>query len=344
MKTRLIFAVSAGQLDQVRTLLAQGVDPNTVDAASGQSVLMTAAGYGHAGIVATLLQAGADANVVDPRAGATALHKACQAGSLEIVRSLVEHGALIDHQTTSTGHTPLVEAIWFKAVEIVEYLLNRDARIELRTYYGFTVDDHINYGLHVNKGIGGEQALKKIQALIAARRESDEQRKTANKLIPAVLAGDVAAVRAALAEGATLEDRHPIVGGFSDGHTPLLIASRDGHTEIVRKLLQAGANPNATEPLFGAVPLHKSTYNGYLEITRLLAGAAGVNLNYQGPSNGYTPLHDALWHGFADCADVLLDAGARADIVGYDGKRPLDLARKELGTDHAVTLRLQSLA
>jgi ankyrin repeat protein len=343
MNTLLIAAVEAGELPDVRKLLAEGAPANTADEASGQSVLMTAAGRGHTEIVEALLKAGADANAVDPRAGATALHKACQGGHLEVVRILVESGALIDHQTTGTGHTPLVEAIWFKAVDIVEYLLGRDARIELRTYYGFSVDDHIQYGLRVNKGVGGEQALRKILTLIEARRAADEKCMTAGKLFPAVLAGDATAVRTALSEGTPLEDRYPIVGGFSDGHTALLIACRDGHTEIVRDLLHAGANPNAVEPVFGAVPLHKSTYNGYLEITQLLAAAPGVDLNYQGPSNGYTPLHDALWHGFADCAAVLLDAGARADIVGYDGRLPVDIARKELGADHAFTARLQSL-
>jgi ankyrin repeat protein len=66
-----------------------------------------------------------------------------------------------------------------------------------------------------------------------------------------------------------------------------------------------------------------------------------VNLDYQGPSNGYTPLADALWHGFAECASVLIDAGARTDIVAYDGKRALDLAIEKLGLDLPVTQRLR---
>ena len=60
---------------------------------------------------------------------------------------LVEAGAHIDLQATTTGHTPLVEAIWFKSDDIVAYLVDRNARIELNTYYGFTIDDHINYAV-----------------------------------------------------------------------------------------------------------------------------------------------------------------------------------------------------
>jgi ankyrin repeat protein len=110
----------------------------------------------------------------------------------------------------------------------------------------------------------------------------------------------------------------------------------------VKELLNAGADVNAVEPVFGAVPLHKATYNGYLEIARMLVKTPGVDLNYQGPSNGYTPLHDALWHGFADCATVLIEAGARIDIVAYDGKLPIQLASENLGESHPIIEKLRT--
>jgi ankyrin repeat protein len=156
--------------------------------------------------------------------------------------------------------------------------------------------------------------------------------------------GDVGTLRAALGVGGPVARRFPNVGGFDDGHTALLVAARDGATEMVGLLIDAGADVNAIEPVFGAVPLHKATYNGHVEITRRLAQAKGVNLDYQGPSNGYTPLHDALWHGFGDCAEALVDAGARTDIVAWDGKRPVDLAAEKLGPDHPLTRRLRGMA
>jgi ankyrin repeat protein len=171
--------------------------------------------------------------------------------------------------------------------------------------------------------------LARIERLVEARRARDAQQDQA--LNRAAQAGDLPALRAALAAGADVEQRWPIIGSFDDGHTPLLIASRNGHVDLVRELIAAKADVNAIEPVFGAVPLHKATYNGHAQITELLAKADGVNLNYQGPSNGYTPLHDALWHAKADCASILLDAGARTDIVAYDGKLPVDIAKQELG-------------
>ena len=98
-----------------------------------------------------------------------ALHKACQGGHLEVVKLLVEAGAHIDLQATTTGHTPLVEAIWFKSDDIVAYLIDRNARIELNTYYGFAIDDHINYAVTVSQGQDDQRKLARIKDLVARR-------------------------------------------------------------------------------------------------------------------------------------------------------------------------------
>jgi ankyrin repeat protein len=117
----------------------------------------------------------------------------------------------------------------------------------------------------------------------------------------------------------------------------LLVAARDGHTEIAAALLAAGADVNATEPTFGAVPLHKAVYNGHVELTRLIAGQPGVDLNFQGATNGYTPLHDAIWHGYEQCARILVDAGADIRLTGHDGKTPHALATEVFGAGHPLT-------
>jgi uncharacterized protein len=342
MRARLIAAAERNDRDEAMRVLPFGADPNTIDPASGLTVLMIAAGRGHVELVRTLLEFGADPNTLDRPAGTAPLHKGCQGGHLEVVKLLVEAGAHIDLQATTTGHTPLVEAIWFKSDDIVAHLIDRNARIELNTYYGFAIDDHINYAVTVSQGQDDQRKLARIKELVAQRRARDARARDAATLIVAVQNKKLDDLTDALRAGAKTEERYPIVGSFDDGHTPLLVAARNGETEMVRALLQAGADVNAVEPVFGAVPLHKATYNGHLDITRLLAAALGVNLDYQGPSNGYTPLADALWHGFADCAAALIDAGARTDIAGYDGKLPRDLAAEKLGADHPLTRRLRS--
>ena len=341
-KADLIAAVKRRCAADVAALLHEGADPNERDPISTLTALMIAAGMGSLDVANLLIIAGADVHTLDSRAGASALHKACQGGHFEIAEALVEGGAFIDLETTTTGHTPLVEAIWFASDKIVEYLLDQDARVELKTYYGFTIDDHINYALRVNQGTN-RPALEKIQQLVAQRRARDAD-KAARPLSKAVLADDLDAVCTAIAAGADLEERYPIVCSFSDGHTPLLIAARDGREQIVKALVAAGADVNAVEPVFGAVPLHKATYHGYVEITRTLANTKGVDLDYQGPSNGYAPLHDSLWHGFADCASVLLSAGARTDLVAYDGKLPIDIAIEQFGKGDPIVSELKAQA
>lgn len=173
MRARLIAAAASDNGDEVMKVLPFGADPNTIDPASGQTILMIAAARGHAAVARMLLKYGADPNAADRRAGATALHKACQGGHVELIHILVEAGAWIDVQVATTGHTPLIEAIWFKSDDIVQFLLERNARIDLRTYYGFTIDDHINYALRVRRSLPGVVRVirsKKTQPPSSAQR------------------------------------------------------------------------------------------------------------------------------------------------------------------------------
>ena len=336
----MIAAARRADAAAVSGLLVAGADANATDPESSLTALMFAAGNGACECVRALVAHGALVNCVDALAGAAALHKACQGGHLEVVRMLVDAGAFVNLQTTTTGHTPLIEAIWFKSDEIVRYLLDNGARVELKTYYGFTIDDHINYALKVNVG-ERRQALLRIQAMVGDHRSLSQEQQDAQALNAAVLKGDLDQVRAALADGADVEQTWPCVGTLYDGYTPLLIASLYGNEAIVAELIAHKADVNAVEPVFGAVPLHKGTYNGNDGVVRQLVAVPGIKLDYQGPSNGYTPLHDALWHGFDKCAWPLLNAGARTDIVAYDGTLPVDLAAAELGPDHPLTVALR---
>jgi ankyrin repeat protein len=331
----LIAAVWAAEGARVGNLLARGADPRARDANTGLTVLMIAAGQGNAAMVRSLLAAGADVFAIDSQGGSSALHRACQGGSVEVVRLLLDAGAQPDWVAVSTGHTALIEAIWFKNPEIVALLLERGAGLNITTHYGFTLLNHLEYALNVNQS--GRDKLEACDALVKARLARDRALTASQTLIAAAQTGDLAALRQGLAAGQEVDQRSPILNGFDDDHTPLLLAARAGNAAMVQVLIAAGADVNAVEPTFLAVPLHKATYNGHLEVTRVLAAAPGIDLDAQGGTNGYTPLHDALWHGFAECSRVLIEAGARLDLRGFDGKTPLDLSVEMLGTDHEIT-------
>jgi len=337
MPNSILQAVFANDADAVRRELEQGADPNIRDEQSGLTAVMIAAGRAQPEILKALADAGGDVHAVDSRAGATALHKACQGGKLECARILVEAGAFVDAQCVANGHTALMEAIWFKHEEIVQYLLDQGVGLKINTHYGFTLDEHIDYEENVNRSVPAE--LAKVQAArraVEQRLARDRDSVVAQRLMAATVAGDVDKVRELLEAGASPDERFPIMNGFNDAHTPLHVASRDGHKDIVVQLLKHGANINAMEPTFGAVPLHKAVYNGHAKITEILIKAPGVDLDFQGATNGYTPLLDALWHGFDKCAMPLIEAGARLDLTGHDGKDSLRLAEEVFGPGHGV--------
>ena len=340
MDNQLISAVQDNNFPEVQRLLAAGANPNTRDSESGLTVLMMATGQANTLITQLLLESGADVFAIDSLAGASALHKACQGGSVEVVRLLVEAGAFVDSVVATTGHTPLIEALWFKWPAIVEYLLEKGAGLNINTHYGFSLKDHLQYAVNVN--VIGRDKLLKAEAMLSEREQSDNDKIHNQKLMAAVIQNDFVSVKQLIQLGVNIDERYPILNGFNDDHTPLLVAARDGHTEIVAELLKAGADVNAVEPTFGAVPLHKAVYNGHADITKILVEQPDVNINFQGATNGYTPLHDALWHGYADCSEILINAGAKLDLKGHDGKTSLTLAIEVFGSNHQIVKLIQA--
>ncbi len=324
--TEFYRAVANNNQELAAAILANGGDLDGKHPASGLTPLMIACGYGYLRLAQWLLHQGADPNCSDDQGGAFPLHKACQGGHLPLVKLLLDHGALINCQSAITGHTPLMEAIWFKYTDIVEYLLQQNARLTIPTHYGFTLEEHVAYELKVNKKPAERTKIEAIQSALQRRQAQDQALVKDNPLMDAVINNDLDTLGALLKQGFPVDKRSPCLGNFNDGHTPLLVAVRDGHYEAARQLLAGGADPNAVEPTFLAVPLHKATYNGRADMTQLLLQHPDININYQGPTNGYTPLHDALWHGFENCAKLLIDAGANLELRGNDGKRPIDLA------------------
>ncbi|MFF8592783.1 ankyrin repeat domain-containing protein [Streptomyces sp. NPDC015220] len=340
MSAELIAAVRDRDTARVTGLLAAGADASHREPGTGLSALMIAAGQADASTVRALIDGGADVLTADSRAGATALHKACQGGSLEVVKALVEAGAFVDAVAPTTGHTALMDALWYKYPDIAGYLLDQGTALQVHTHYGFSLEQHFAYELNVNTF--GKDRLLEAEEHLKARRAADERAVAEQELMAATAKGDTERVRELLAGGSAVDERSPNLSGFNDSHTPLLVACRDGHDEIVRLLLAAGADVNAVEPTFGAVPLHKAVYNGHAGITADLVRQDGIDLDFQGATNGYSPLHDALWHGYEDCARTLVEAGARLDLRGHDGKTPLDLAVEVFGDDHALTELIRS--
>ena len=110
----------------------------------------------------------------------------------------------------------------------------------------------------------------------------------------------------------------------NDGVTALLLASRRGHSLVVKALLDGGADPNLANSI-GQRPLHFAPLTigeASEEITiDLLTAGAEIDAT---DGSGDTPLNWAVFVGNIGVTRVLVDQGADKTIAGDDGDGPLD--------------------
>lgn len=108
--------------------------------------------------------------------------------------------------------------------------------------------------------------------------------------------------------------------GYSEGMTSLHLASREGHIEIARFLVECGADARAPDD-YWRTPLHLASERGHLEVARFLiergADARALAINRM------TPLHLASRQGHLEVARLLVECGADANAEDDIGQTPL---------------------
>jgi len=113
------------------------------------------------------------------------------------------------------------------------------------------------------------------------------------------------------------QDRSLINRIENGGKTLLMIAIEYGHLEIVRELLDRGADVNAVRTNTGATPLFFASLYGHLDIVReLLDRGADVNA---ARTNGFTSLIIASEYDHPEIVRELLDRGANVNAAMTDG-------------------------
>lgn len=280
----LVDAARTGDRDHVRTLLAQGADPNT-PAADGTTALHWAAHREDLTTAALLVGAGARAEVAN-RYGATALLEAATAGNAAMVTLLLEAGAN-PNTAMPEGETPLMRAARTGRADAVDVLLAGGAAVDAREAWR------------------GQTALMwaTIEGnVVAARRllagGADVHARSAGGFTPLLFAvrhNQHETLRAVVEAGADVNDRLP--GGMS----ALALATLNAHYDLGVWLLEHGADPNASEQGWSA--LHQ------------LVWARRPNLGFNNPP----PLPTGV---VSDLAFVEALAAHGADLNALQSKEP----------------------
>jgi hypothetical protein len=141
-------------------------------------------------------------------------------------------------------------------------------------------------------------------------------------------------LHAAAATGDTRRVIALIGGGVSvsaldeDSWTPLAVASKQGHVEVVKALLAAGAPVAAplTELDDEMTPLHIAAHQGRAGAAAALI-EANASLEATAASDGATALHIAAAEGKGNVVRLLLAAGASGLVQTKAGETPLHLAQ-----------------
>jgi ankyrin repeat protein len=323
--TPLHQAAYSGDAAEVRRLIAAGADPRAANL-FGATPIQLAAARGDAAVIRVLLDAGV--NVDSPNAeGQTALMAVVRTGSLEAAQLLVKRGANVNARESWGGQTALMWAAAQAQPAMIRLLLKAGAHVDERSSVRDWQRRVTAEGRPKDMNRGGLTALLYaarqgcvdcLKALLdkgADINQSDPDGGTA--MILALLNYNWDAARFLIGAGAdvNLWDIY--------GQTPLYVAvdmntlpvgrrvelpSMDRSTgeDIVRLLLERGANPNAQlklRPRYRNIP----------------------NDRYRDPMIvwGTTPLLRAAKAGDVPLLRLLLKHGALANLANSQGVTPL---------------------
>ncbi len=323
----IVLAAQFGIAPLVDALIQAGADPNLADCGRN-TALMEAVRSGSESIVDLLLKAGVKIDRADDLR-MTALHwavhgrsdeKAGKDGEAEVVvaERLLSAGANANARD-SDGYTPLMTAARCGAARFLTPLLRNGADPKIRNRDGEDAES-----------IAALRGALHIVERLAAESSGDDDAPDA-ALIHALKSGDEERAAELLESGVDANSRDPQTDWPAIYWAALL-----GRSEVAKKLLASGANPDSG--VESDTPLCAATRQGHVETARSLIDsgarvepekAAATSALFLAASRGETRLISAL-----------LDAGAAVDRVDKDAERTPLLEAAGEGHEEAVRVLL----
>ncbi|KAJ6660550.1 hypothetical protein lerEdw1_017547 [Lerista edwardsae] len=360
--TALTYACAGGYVDVVKALLESGASIEDHNE-NGHTPLMEAGSAGHVEVARVLLENGAGINTHSNEFKESALTLACYKGHLEMVRFLLEAGADQEHKTDEM-HTALMEACMDGHVEVARLLLDSGAQVNMPAdsfespLTLAACGGHVELAaLLIERGANLEEVNDEgYTPLMEAAREGHEE-------MVALLLGQGANINAQTEETQETALTLACCGGFLEVadflikagadielgcSTPLMEAAQEGHLELVKYLLAAGANAHATTAT-GDTALTYACENGHTDVADVLLQAdadlnkeliiflhsvlfycscEGANVNRTTANNDHTVLSLACAGGHLAVVELLLAHGADPTHRLKDGSTMLIEAAK----------------
>jgi ankyrin repeat protein len=338
-ETPLMAAAGRGNVETVRVLLAGGAKPNTQESMGGQTALMWAVAKHQNAVVDELVKNGADVNLAS-KTGFTPLMFAAQQGDAASVHILIGAGAKVDEAQPKTGLTPLLIASAMVQTKAVDALLDGGANPNIVDSDGYAplhraVRDS-DYGMDFERK-DAQLAIVKSLLKHGANpnlRIKQDKAKAADEIKKG--SGVALKRRAALT----------VTEILLQGSTPLLLAAETSNLDLVKALVDGGADPNIPTET-GSTPLIMAAGAGTdvqrarepeeraesAQTLRYLV-EHGADVNKAGQF-GWTALHAAAYQGINDDIEYLVSKGAKIDQKDNFGQTALSISlsvlTKEIG-------------